>query len=197
MKCSICGNKAQIRLSYTHLVYCNKCFKEMIEKRVRKNIRRNKLIKLKNTYFILDNNSIESFCTIILINRLYKKTPLQYFIISSIKEATNKENLIISETMDKINAAFIESLFSEKRLKFSGASEEAINIISVLTSEDCEYYAKINGYKGTPKLKKPENKFLNSLKKNYPAIDFSLNRSISELKKVLSVVAAEKNRVKD
>jgi hypothetical protein len=72
MICKKCNKKAIEEVEYAGFHYCDNHFLELMEKRVRKNLRTMKLIDIKKKYILYDDSSSESELTEYFLAKIFK-----------------------------------------------------------------------------------------------------------------------------
>jgi uncharacterized protein (TIGR00269 family) len=83
MKCSFCKNESILSRSYEGHNYCNKHFIKFFEKRVKKTIRINKLIKNGDKVAIAYSGGKDSSNILFLLNKIFKNNPkIEFFAIT-------------------------------------------------------------------------------------------------------------------
>jgi hypothetical protein len=143
-------------------------FCKRIEKRVRKEIRLNKLFNKDDKIYVKDKLSR------FLIDKIIGTLPKKF--VSSAKKA-NK--VVIKHTLDDECNAFLEGLFYNKKSK----KIKDIKLLRSVTDKEAILFAKYNGIKFVPNKKNKKIKeILDELERSYPQTRFSLSKSISDLK---------------
>lgn len=143
-------------------------FCTIIEKRVRKNIRLNKVFKKDDRIYVKDRLSK------LFIDRIVGTLPKKY--VNNSKKA-NK--IIIKYTLDDICNDFLENLMYDKKKK----TNKYISILRSITDKEALLFAKYNNIKFKPNKKNRKIKdMLDKLENLYPQTRFSLAKSIESLK---------------
>lgn len=170
MRCVKCKRRKKLISLASLEPLCKDCFCKVIEKRIRKKIRLNKLFKKGDRILIEDELSF------FLVKKIIKDLPVKLFLRKSNK--ANKK--VIKWTLDDKLLVFLKNIFFGKKFK----KREQISILDVITDNEAIMFSKINKIKFKPNIKdKNIANMLERLEKKYPEIRFSLSRSISELKK--------------
>lgn len=185
MKCVKCGKKSQVKVQ--NLDACKSCFLKILQKRVRKEIRINQLIKKNDKILIIDDGSAESKSAIFILPKILKDLPVNieikkktYNIGEKISENYNK--IIIPWNADKEGEYFLSCVFHNKEMLYLGHFEKHnknyLKIFLPVLEKEVQLYAEINklDFKKT-KRNSVEEEFLDKLEKKYPEIKFSLLRS--------------------
>jgi hypothetical protein len=131
MKCYLCKRKAQIRQQKGRDI-CNECFCKLIEKRVRKYSRINKLFKKG------DKISIEGD-----VNKYFIKSMLKDLPIKTVSKKGKGVKNVVEQTMDDETNGFVKSLFLNKKFK----KNKDIKLLRVLTDKEAGIFAKIKKLK--------------------------------------------------
>ena len=143
-------------------------FCKNIEKRVRKDIRINKLFKKNDRIYVKDKLSR------LLIDRIIGTLPKTF--TKDIKKANKK---VVKYTLDDECNNFLEKLFYNTKSK----KVKEIKLLRVVTDKEALLFAKYNNIEFKPNKKNKKIKeFLDSLEKSYPQTRFSLSKSIESLK---------------
>jgi hypothetical protein len=143
-------------------------FCKRIEKRVRRDIRINKLFSKDDKIYVKDKLSR------FLIDKIIGTLPKKF--VSSAKKA-NK--VVIKYTLDDACNGFLENLFyNKKKVKVKG-----VMLLRSVTDKEAILFAKYNDIKFVPNKKNKKIKeILDELERSYPQTRFSLSKSISDLK---------------
>jgi uncharacterized protein (TIGR00269 family) len=86
MKCSRCKRKADIEIRYSGEFLCDSCFSELFEKRVRKNIRANDLLKPNDRTAVALSGGKDSAAVLYILDKLQKKAPKSELMAISIDQ---------------------------------------------------------------------------------------------------------------
>ncbi len=191
-KCVKCGKPASVVVQ--NLYACKDCFLKIIEKRVRKEIRVNKLIKKNDKILIIDNSSPEFLVGEYLLKKIIKGLPAEisvkkspYTIGKEFNGSFNK--IIIPWNADMEDEYFLKSIFENKKAAYIGHFSIRGRLyikplINVLSREIIEF-CKIKGLKANglnkKKQKSPVFDMLEDLESEYPEIKFSLLKNIKEI----------------
>ncbi len=178
MNCIKCTGKAEIT-SLKHIgPACKGCFLKIIEKRVRKDMRTNQLIKKNDKILILDNESKESVVGRFLLKSIIKDLPVKISISKSKKSNAKYNKIIVPWSLDDEAEKFLDTIFSKK--KPAKHSKNEIMLLKNLSEEEIETFAKIKRFKYRKKQRSKTKKMLDSLEKRYPGYKFSLLNSIKQ-----------------
>jgi len=90
MKCARCNKRAEIELKYSGEFLCDNCFMDLFEKRVRKNISGNKLLKPTDKTAVALSGGKDSAVVLYILNNLHKKAPKSELIAISIDQGIGK-----------------------------------------------------------------------------------------------------------
>lgn len=154
-KCHKCDKKSTWK-DYTGKNYCESHFLGLLEKRVRKNIRINKLISLKEKYDIQEDKENKHLLTAYFLRRIFSDR------INLSKEGKK----IVSNTLDDEAENLLCYFMKKEDLK------QDIKPISVIADEEAKTLAKILDIKV-----KIQNKIHSALTKKEPQLLFSMLKS--------------------
>lgn len=73
--CSVCGRRGEIRIRYCREFLCRSCFVKLFEKRVRKTIRLNKLLKFDDRIGVALSGGKDSTAVLYILNKFCRKMP--------------------------------------------------------------------------------------------------------------------------
>jgi hypothetical protein len=193
MKCVKCSGKAKIHLD--NLDACNGCFQKIVQKRVRKEIRINRLIEKKDSVFIIDDGTAEAKLICHLMKEILQDLPVtiekkrvNHVLGQEIKGTYDK--IIIPWCADKEGEYLLNCFFEGKKPKylshFKLKGKKYIKpFIHVMHKEVIEF-CKIRKIKFKEiKTSSLAYEMIDKLQKEYPEITFSLVRSSEELKKII------------
>jgi hypothetical protein len=183
MKCYLCNKTAEIKQQKGRAV-CNECFSRLIEKRVRKYTRLNKIFRPNDRVLVI--GELNKY----LVKSIAKGLPIKIFYRVKIDKNFVKKNkinkVIIEWTADDRDNLFLESLFSRQSMKNILNKKSSISLLCVITDKEAKLFAKIK------KLKFKENKknkdvqrFLDDMEKKDPGIKFRLLKNRNFLKSIL------------
>lgn len=150
--------------------FCRSHFVENVERRVKKDIRQNSLIRKDETLLV--------------------KEPLSRHFLENVINVPvrigKKGREIILWTMDNEILVFLDALFSGKKVKGSGIGikKDRIKLFRTVTDRELDAYTKIKGIRFSKKRTESEKKILaelDKLEKDHKETRFSLLRSIEEI----------------
>ncbi|TKJ17247.1 hypothetical protein CEE44_01805 [Candidatus Woesearchaeota archaeon B3_Woes] len=145
----------------------SKFFKN-IEKRIRKDIRVNKLFQKNDRIYVKDKLSR------FFIDKIIGTLPKTF--TNDLKKANKK---VIKYTLDDECNDFLEKLFYNKKKK----QVKEIKLLRTITDKEALLFSRYNHIKFSPNKKNKKIKeLLDSLEKSYPQTRFSLAKSIESLK---------------
>ncbi|RLI91542.1 MAG: TIGR00269 family protein [Candidatus Altiarchaeales archaeon] len=90
MKCARCNKRAEIELKYSGEFLCGNCFIRLFEKRVRRNIRSNRLLKPTDKTAVALSGGKDSTVVLHILNDLHKRAPRSELIAISIDQGMGK-----------------------------------------------------------------------------------------------------------
>lgn len=194
MTCISCNKPATVILQHLQ-PYCCSCFCRMIEKRVRKFVRVNKIFKKNDNICIVDDCSHDFLNTQFLLKSIMKDLPVKIGILriklknrrdlfndkKALKLSKNKNaKIVVPWTMDDEDASFLKNVFDLKKQ----TKTQFIKLLIAITDEESAAFAKCRGFKVSEIKEKEEIRiFLNEIEKKYPGSKFGLLKSSIELMK--------------
>jgi len=191
MECIKCSQKSSISMKHLGEL-CKTCFVEVIEKRVRKELRTKNPLKKNNKIVIINNASKESAVSEYLLKKIIKGLPVDITIKKSSKlnlpskTVQKYDKIIIPWSLEDEAAEFLELLFNKTPItKFS---KKSIKLLKVLSEEEITMYTKIKKLKYNKQSKKKKSKvkiILDTLEKKYHGYKFSLLNSTRNIKGIL------------
>lgn len=188
MKCFKCKkNKAVVDLFYIKNL-CKSCFFKIIERRLRKHIRLNKLFKKNDRILIIDNLSfylVKKIIKDLPVKIFFKEIPVNSLNNKKIKDyiRNNKINrIVIPWTLDDEISLFLENIFLNKKTRIK---KDYIKLLKTVTDKEIILFARLKNIKFRENKKNKEIKeFLDKLEYKHPETKFSLLRSINQLEKL-------------
>ncbi len=143
-------------------------FCRRIEKRVRKDIRTNKLFRKNDKIYVKDKLSR------LLIDKIIGTLPKTF---TNSPEKANK--VVVKQTLDDECNDFLEKTFYNQKKK----PVKGVRLLRTLTDKESLLFAKYNNVEFKPNKKNKKIKeILDKLEKSYPQTRFSLAKSIESLK---------------
>jgi DNA-directed RNA polymerase subunit RPC12/RpoP len=174
MKCLHCNNEANIvQADKTYL--CDRCFAKMIEKRVRKDIRINKLFRKNDRVLVVGDIA---FYFVNKINYM----PIKIFKRNEIDNNFVKKNkinkIVVQDSLDDVINIGLKSVFGNRKIKKS----KDIIVFRTVTDKELSMFAKIIGmkFKENKKDKKIQD-FINKVEDVYSDTKYKILRSIISL----------------
>lgn len=167
-KCVKCGKKASINLRYGQQNYCDKHFIELVEKRVRKEIRKHYEVDFQKKYELYNDGSAEYeilnyFLNSIFENNLPIKTIKRYKDEDTVFQPTNLENEI---------GKFMQTFFQNKDFEFTNTLKP-LRVVPLKEIKELKRILNIE----KPVTNK-HNAFIEELQKKYPSTKFSILKSL-------------------
>ncbi|MBN2111570.1 hypothetical protein JW707_00570 [Candidatus Woesearchaeota archaeon] len=184
MKCFKCGRQAVASFRQIGSL-CENHFLELIEKRVRKDMRTKRLIRKNDRILLINNESKEYHTGYYLLKRIIKDLPVKIETrkTSNLAASSKKHNkIIIPWSLDDEAEEFLNMVFSKKKPK--KFSKKTIKLLKNVTEEEIEIFAKIKKFKCRKQAKPRIKKMLDELEKRYPGYKFSLLNSIKQMKEL-------------
>jgi hypothetical protein len=196
MTCVKCKKTAIPDVEYAGNHYCNSHFLELMEKRVRKNLRVNQLIDVNKEYVLFDDLTSEAKVTEYFLNKIFKgylklkivKSPLKIVNEKNNKNDKTKKSaikgkeLIIPTNLDEQVLLFLDNFLKNKKATKKDNKNKSNEIfpLEVLMQKEIELICRILKIKFYPRVKKD---ILDELEKRYPGTKFSLFQSKMNLAK--------------
>lgn len=178
MECIKCRRKAGISLRHMGNL-CRSCFLEIVEKRVRKELRTKRLIRKNDLILMVDDGSKEFVVGGYLLKNIIKNLPVKIDIKKSSKNTEKYNKIIIPWSLDDEAEEFLDALFNKK--KKQKQNKKIIKLLINLSDEEIKLFAKIKGFKYKKRPKSKIKKMLDLLEKRYPGYKFSLLNSTKAL----------------
>ena len=180
MKCYLCGAKASIKQQKNRSI-CDRCFSRLIEKRIRKFTRLNKIFKPKDRILVI--GEINKY----LIKNITGEMPIKLFFRANINKDFVKKNkinkILIEYTLDDEINSFLTSLFKGKKIK--RLDKKHIKLLKPVTDDEAKEFARINRLRFKPNKKDPFIQILiDELHQNHPNAKYTLLNNIDDLKKI-------------
>ncbi|MCF7872405.1 hypothetical protein K9L97_05215 [Candidatus Woesearchaeota archaeon] len=164
MKCTKCQKKATTTLENTKIQYCDKHFEELMEKRIRKQLRTQQKINTNKTYTIKTKNK-------------NKETLLKHYLKNifkgNLKLNKTSKNEITTKTSNEIANEFIIQFLKNKKQK----QKNTINPFTHITEKELQKLMKIHKIKPNQTKKqtiteKLENKYPGTIQSTIKTIEF-------------------------
>lgn len=184
MKCRKCKTQAKANFKQTGPL-CENHFIEMIEKRVRKELRTKKLIQKNDKILFINNGSKEYFVSNYLLKSIIKNLPVKINAKKSSKLnliSAKHNKIIIPWSLDDEAEEFLEFIFNKNKPK--KLSKKAIKMLKNVSDEEIELFAKIKRFKYKKTIKSKIKHMLDKLENKYPGYKFSLLNSIKQMKEL-------------
>ena len=165
MNCSRCQKPASVDLSTTGKL-CMSCFCNIIEKRIRKGLRRQN-IKKGEVLVIKDTETPEGAMSLYILQKVLKNFPC------TISSTGDHDRLIIPTNAEQEAATVLECLFHHKPLP-----KAALKPLQHILAEEVNLYVdykKLSYSEALPKH--PLNSVVQDIEKRYPGSLFSLLKS--------------------
>jgi hypothetical protein len=190
MKCLKCKKSGAFKVQ--NLVACRNCFLEIIEKRVRKELRINQLIEKNDKILIIDDDSKESKINMFLLKEIIKGLPVEISIkkmrfILGENIPGNYNKILVPWNADREGEYLLSCVLDNKKPKYLWhykiMKKTYIKLLLPITSDELIIYAKIRGVKSKEEKKSEMIAMIQKLEKEYPETIFSLVKSAKEIKK--------------
>lgn len=175
MECFRCRKKAIPDVEYAGNYYCKRHFLELMEKRVRKNLRVNRRIDVKKEYVLVQDDSSEAM----LAEYFLKKIFGEHLKFKIAKRPLKGMNIIFPTNLDEQAILFMDNFLAMKKEKQTKI-RKGIFVTDVLLQKEVELLCEILKIKFIPKIKKD---VFAEMEKKYPGTKFSLFQSKLNLEK--------------
>tara|TARA_Y100000310_G_scaffold345548_1_gene466385 strand:- start:3540 stop:3986 length:447 start_codon:yes stop_codon:yes gene_type:complete len=143
-------------------------FSKRIEKRIRKDIRINKIFTKNDKIYVKDKLSKY------FIDKILGTMPKTF-----VKDPKKANKVIIKYTLDDECNDFLEHFMFGKKKK----TVKGVKLLKSITDKEALLFAKYNNIKFTPNKKEEKiTDILDELERSYPQTRFSLLKSIESLK---------------
>ncbi|MGV8161847.1 MAG: hypothetical protein ACP5N2_00765 [Candidatus Nanoarchaeia archaeon] len=166
MKCSKCKTSALQNVEYAGNYYCEKHFLELIEKRIRRNLRTRKLLDVKEKYKFIDDSSSESRISEYFLSKIFQGR----LLFKKYKKNSFSDNVIVATNLDEQVLLFLNTFLKNEKKE----NEKTIKPLEVVTQREIEFLCSILNIKFEPRIKRD---LLSDLEKKYPGTKFSLFQS--------------------
>jgi hypothetical protein len=167
-ECIHCPKSAETDLPHLHPL-CAKCFCVVIEKRIRKYARLNKVFSRGDR--IIAVGELNSY----LIPRIIKSLPAVIVHRKTVPKKTSRAKIFVNWTLDDETSSFMENILTGKTKKSPYHS-----ILKTVSDQELTLFAKYKKIQFRPNQKNPEvQKFLDTLESRHPETMFSLMKSIA------------------
>lgn len=166
MECFKCKKQALPDVEYAGKKYCRSHFLELMEKRVRKNLRVRELIDIQKSYYLFDDDSSEAKITEYFLNKIFRG----YLKLKIGNKKSGKEIRIVPTNLDEQSIIFLNFFMENKNEK----KRKEIMPLEVIQQKEIQILCEILKIFFVPRVKKD---ILEELEKKYPGTKFSLFQS--------------------
>lgn len=169
MKCHIpsCSRKATVILSYINRSYCDAHFMELIERRVRKDLRTKKKIDITKSYVLLDDKSKETEAAVFFLERIFKKR------LKFRRDTKPKGKVIVATNLDREINRGVECYLKNRKFP-KHAKGACVLLLDSVLDEELVCIARILKIKAK---REPVHPLIEAVDKNHH-IKFSLKKSL-------------------
>ena len=193
MKCVKCRKEARVHMDTFDA--CDSCFRKIIERRVRKEIRLNRLIEKNDNIMVIDDGTAEAKLGLYLLKKITGNLPLKilatrkkYALGEEIKGSFNK--VIIPWDADKegeyLLGCFLENKKPRYLSHFRLKNKHYVKLLAHVMHKEAAEFCRISRIKFTDKKTTSlASEMIDKLQKDFPEITFSLVKSSEELKKII------------
>jgi hypothetical protein len=183
VKCQKCSRQ-------TSQEFCDSCFADILEKRVRKEIRVNNLLSKGDRILVIDDGSAESKLATIILPRLLKELPVRIRILK-MKHVLGKvwkghdDRVIIPWNADMETSYVLECIATGKEPRWLGnyhiGKQIFIKLFMPCLQSEVERLARLHDLEFRRRGKGTVNFFLDTLESEYPEVKFSIMKSTRAL----------------
>ena len=167
MKCYLCKGRGVIKQQKGRDI-CRKCFCMLLEKRIRKYARLNKLFKKGDRILVKGG-----------MDKYFVKSILKDMPVKLVSKGGNK--VVIQWSLDDEINEFVKALFEGKKVK----KIKGIKLLKVATDKELLMFAKIKKIKFKPNKKdKGVQMFLDAVEAKHPNIKYNLLHNIQLLNRL-------------
>lgn len=173
MKCSLCSKKAVAKIQKDD--YCSACYTRIIDKRLRKYCRINKIFK-KGDNILVIGDLAEHF-----VKNIIQNLPVKIKALKRLPKSTKGyTKVVLPITMEDEICNFLDQLFS-KDFKLKKQNKKTVKLFKVISEEELKVYCKIN--KLNFKKRNPDRytKILDTMEKKYPQTRYSVLNSMDKM----------------
>lgn len=172
MKCYKCSgigsNKSDDK------VFCNNCFCEIVERRVRKEIRMNQLFQKNDKVQILDDGTEKSALNKYLLKNIIKDPTIKIDVGKTVKKGYDK--IVLPWSLDDEINDYLKNRF-EKKIK-SVSSKNMIKPLVNITRDEAITFARIKKLKYKESEMTDLQKMIDTFDKRYPGTKFGILKTI-------------------
>lgn len=178
MKCQKCNKESTI--NFKHLGnLCDNCFINIIQKRVKKELRNKWNFKKDQRILIVENDTKEGKVNVYLAQLITNKLPALIDIKNNVdldKELDNYDIIFIPWSLDNEVEEFLSEVFKNE-IFISKYKSKVIKLLRGLSEEEIEMIAKIKNISFIEEEKSELEKFIENIEKKYPGSKFALLKS--------------------
>jgi len=182
MKCVKCGKN---NVYFKDLRLCRSCFLNIVERRIRKEVRLKKLVRKHDSLLIIDDNSYDAKNLIYLVKKIIGKMPISLKIIKGKytidKKIKFKGKVIVPWNLDDEVSMFLKYFFKNKKIKYIGHYDNIIKPLIVITADESKQFARLMKFKFKDKKKDEIKEFLDKMEKRYHGTKFGIKKSIQQI----------------
>ena len=185
MRCAHCKREAECKLEHMK-PYCRHCFCELIEKRVRKELRTAGNLKANETIMLIDDGSKESAVGSYLLHNISKSIPLTIKSVSSIEEAeaqgSEEQRIAVCQSATMIAEDFLGELFYNTQDKKE--EKKYLEVLSCVSEEEIITFANFRNLKyQSGESHHPMKEVLEKIESQYSGSTFGITKAKKILKK--------------
>jgi len=181
MKCYKCNNKGSIKTD--NKFFCNNCFNEIIEKRIRKEIRQSNLLSKNDKVLIIDDGTEKSAINKYILKKIIKDPTITFTIRKSIAKSEDYTKIVLPWVLDDEAINYLKTMFTENKTKTLVDTKMIKPLINITTKEAISF-AKMHNLKfeKSKPLDKDLNAMIEKMEDKYPGTKFGILKTIKNLR---------------
>lgn len=189
MKCVKCKKQADIKVQ--NLKVCKKCFLNIIQKRVRKELRVNNLIEKDDHIAVIDDKSAEAQVSKYLLKKILDNLPVSISVLETKYDIGEDiqgdyDKVVIPWNADREGSYFLKGIMGNEQGPYQGHfkknKKRYIKLLLPVISDEVKIFADIKGFEYKCKeIKDVVDDFIDELEEKYPEMKFSLLKSSKEI----------------
>jgi hypothetical protein len=180
MRCFLCTGASDIKLHKGRAI-CRNCFCKLLEKRIRKNARVNKLFSKGDR--ILAIGDVNRY----LVKSILKELPAKLFFKSKEDKGFVKKNninkIVLQWTLDDEANKFMKAVFEARKVK--PMPKQYVKLMMPATDKEIEMFAKFKKLKFKPSPKDAlVQLILDEVENRHPNMKFNLLKNVELLNRL-------------
>ncbi len=172
MKCFKCKKETELEIHHLGII-CSFCFEEVIEKRVRKEIKDFGWLKKDDLVVILNDGSPEAAMSEYLIKTVVKGLPFTVEKKKDLQDIPLNAKIVLPWSAEKESNDTLLNLFNNKL----EVNNKFLKLLQSISEEEIDAFCKIKNLSGT---RKPAKDLLAKFEKRYPGTRVAFLKGIKE-----------------